>query len=94
MSTWQEWLGQHLPPGTRETSGFRSPEQERALDGPASSYHSRGTPAARIVSRQVPGGHIGLFMGTRTLADVWPGVGRWIQGFDRVSGHAHARTAA
>ena len=56
--------------------------------------HLVATPAARIVRRQVPGGHIGLFMGTRTLADVWPGVGRWIQGFDRVSGHAHARTAA
>lgn len=44
--TWQEWLGQNLPLGTRETSGYRTPEQERRLGGPASSYHSRGTPSA------------------------------------------------
>ncbi|HEB3531057.1 alpha/beta hydrolase [Burkholderia cenocepacia] len=37
-----------------------------------------GTPASRIESRLVPGGHIGLFMGTRTLATVWPDIARWI----------------
>ena len=26
----------------------------------------------------VPGGHIGLFMGARTLAEAWPEIGRWI----------------
>ena len=37
-----------------------------------------GTPPDRIVSATVPGGHIGLFMGSRTLADSWPGIARWI----------------
>lgn len=37
-----------------------------------------GTPREQIVQQLVPGGHIGLFMGSRTLAEVWPGVGRWI----------------
>lgn len=37
-----------------------------------------GTPPAQIVQKLVPGGHIGLFMGTRTLRDVWPGVADWI----------------
>jgi poly(3-hydroxyalkanoate) synthetase len=42
-----------------------------------------GTPASRIARKEVPGGHIGLFMGTRTLAEVWPVVGRWILDADR-----------
>jgi hypothetical protein len=25
-----------------------------------------------------PCGHLGLFMGKRTLADVWPGIARWL----------------
>jgi poly(3-hydroxybutyrate) depolymerase len=37
-----------------------------------------GTPRAAIVKKLVPGGHIGLFMGTRTLAEAWPEIGRWI----------------
>jgi poly(3-hydroxyalkanoate) synthetase len=37
-----------------------------------------GTPADRIVQQTVPGGHIGLFMGARTLQDSWPGIARWI----------------
>ncbi|HEY4139315.1 MAG TPA: alpha/beta fold hydrolase [Casimicrobiaceae bacterium] len=45
--------------------------------------HLLGTPAANIERREVPGGHIGLFMGTRTLADVWPDVGHWIRDIDR-----------
>lgn len=36
------------------------------------------TPAARITQRVVPGGHIGLFMGGRTLAEVWPEIARWL----------------
>ncbi len=43
---WQTWLQGNLPPGTRETSGYRTPQQEAALGGPATSYHSRGTPGA------------------------------------------------
>lgn len=37
-----------------------------------------GTPPSRIEKRLVPGGHIGLFMGSRTLREVWPGIGTWI----------------
>ena len=37
-----------------------------------------GTPRDRIVSKTVPGGHIGLFMGHRTLTDHWPAIARWI----------------
>ncbi len=37
-----------------------------------------GTPKDRIVKSLVPGGHIGLFMGSRTLRDHWPEIARWI----------------
>ncbi|HDR8922030.1 alpha/beta fold hydrolase [Burkholderia vietnamiensis] len=37
-----------------------------------------GTPAEQVTSRLVPGGHIGLFMGSRTLKDTWPGIAAWI----------------
>ncbi len=37
-----------------------------------------GTPHDQIVRQVVPGGHIGLFMGARTLAEAWPEIGRWI----------------
>jgi len=32
----------------------------------------------RIMQKTVPGGHIGLFMGTRTLKKHWPPISRWI----------------
>ncbi len=37
-----------------------------------------GTPADKITQKLVPGGHIGLFMGARTLREHWPGIARWI----------------
>ena len=37
-----------------------------------------GTLKERIVKTVVPGGHIGLFMGTKTLAENWPGIAEWI----------------
>jgi poly(3-hydroxybutyrate) depolymerase len=37
-----------------------------------------GTPASAVVKKVTPGGHIGLFMGRRTLNGVWPEIGRWI----------------
>lgn len=37
-----------------------------------------GTPPDRIVKTLAPGGHIGLFMGTRTLRDFWPKIAQWI----------------
>ncbi len=39
-----------------------------------------GTPKERIVKKLVPGGHIGLFMGSRTLKETWPQIARWLTG--------------
>jgi poly(3-hydroxybutyrate) depolymerase len=37
-----------------------------------------GAPKAKITQSLVPGGHIGLFMGSRTLKTAWPEIARWI----------------
>ncbi|WP_395063651.1 alpha/beta fold hydrolase [Paraburkholderia silvatlantica] len=37
-----------------------------------------GTPPGRIEKRLVPGGHIGLFMGSRTLKETWPAIAAWV----------------
>jgi poly(3-hydroxybutyrate) depolymerase len=37
-----------------------------------------GTPAHNVTQTLAPGGHIGLFMGTRTLRDYWPKIAQWI----------------
>jgi len=39
-----------------------------------------GTPKSRIVRETVPGGHIGLFMGARTLKEHWPQIANWMSG--------------
>jgi poly(3-hydroxyalkanoate) synthetase len=39
-----------------------------------------GTPAASIESSIVPSTHLGLFMGSRTLAASWPRIAGWLQG--------------
>lgn len=41
--------------------------------------HLVGSPHDKIVKQLVPGGHIGLFMGSRTLRSAWPGIARWIR---------------
>ncbi len=41
-----------------------------------------GTPRKRIEKALVPGGHIGLFMGRKTLSETWPGIVRWIAAQD------------
>ncbi len=41
-----------------------------------------GTPSDKIVKRLVPGGHVGLFMGSRNLRDVWRDIARWICSVD------------
>jgi poly(3-hydroxybutyrate) depolymerase len=38
-----------------------------------------GTPHDRIVKKLVPGGHIGLFMGSHTLTDAWPEICDWLR---------------
>jgi poly(3-hydroxybutyrate) depolymerase len=42
-----------------------------------------GTPEDKIQKQLVPGGHIGLFMGSRTLKDTWPGIAQWIRDCSR-----------
>jgi poly(3-hydroxyalkanoate) synthetase len=55
-----------------ESDDITTPEQ--VLNAP--KY--LGTPAAHITSRTVPGGHIGLFMGARTLKNAWPEIAQWV----------------
>lgn len=40
--------------------------------------HLLGTPKAKIAKALAPGGHVGLFMGARTLREHWPRIARWI----------------
>lgn len=56
-----------------EADDITTPEQ--VLD--AAKY--LGTPKDHIVQKTVPGGHVGLFMGARTLKDYWPGIVQWIR---------------
>jgi len=41
-----------------------------------------GTPPDLIRKKLVPGGHIGLFMGSNILRDVWPEIGKWIGSYN------------
>jgi len=41
-----------------------------------------GTPEADIARAIVPSSHLGLFLGSRTMADAWPGIAEWL-GQDR-----------
>ena len=45
--------------------------------------HLVGTPHSAIVERMAPGGHIGLFMGSKTLAETWPAIGDWMKSHER-----------
>ena len=38
-----------------------------------------GTPKAEIVKKLASGGHIGLFMGSKTLTECWPHIARWVR---------------
>jgi len=40
-----------------------------------------GTPKDKMEKKLVPGGHIGLFMGSRTLQQTWPEIAHWISRF-------------
>ncbi len=37
-----------------------------------------GTAKTQVMQKTVPGGHIGLFMGSHTLKEHWPVIARWI----------------
>ena len=39
-----------------------------------------GTPSDKIVKTLATGGHIGLFMGRKTLTDYWPKIAHWLKG--------------
>jgi poly(3-hydroxybutyrate) depolymerase len=38
-----------------------------------------GTPSHLVTQRLAAGGHVGLFMGAKTLHEVWPDIGYWIK---------------
>jgi hypothetical protein len=63
----------HLPalPAGRRARRHHHPEQ--VLNAAPGGYAP-----AHITQRVVPGGHIGLFMGGRTLAEAWPQIARWL----------------
>ena len=41
-----------------------------------------GTPKNDLSKKLVPGGHIGLFMGRKTLETAWPEISQWILAHD------------
>ncbi|NMM36537.1 MAG: alpha/beta fold hydrolase [Glaciimonas sp.] len=49
--------------------------QEQVFD--AEKY--LGTPKTEIIKKLASGGHIGLFMGTKTLTECWPDIARWVR---------------
>lgn len=55
-----------------ESDDITTPEQV------FNAEHLIGTPSYKVEKRLVPGGHIGLFMGSRTLKHAWPDIARWI----------------
>ncbi|MFT5531824.1 MAG: poly(3-hydroxybutyrate) depolymerase [Burkholderiaceae bacterium] len=45
-----------------------------------------GTPPEHIVKKIASGGHIGLFMGAKTLAECWPEIARWVRSGGKSAG--------
>jgi poly(3-hydroxybutyrate) depolymerase len=41
--------------------------------------HLVGTRHSDIVKKLAPGGHIGLFMGSKPLTEAWPAIGHWMK---------------
>jgi hypothetical protein len=41
--------------------------------------HLIGTPAHDVRKATAPCRHVGLFMGERTLAELWPEIARWVR---------------
>jgi hypothetical protein len=74
------WILSDHCDGTLVASGFPKEGSETThgeyCGGEELQYF--GTTRDRIVQETVPGGHIGLFMGARTLLDHWPQIARWI----------------
>jgi poly(3-hydroxyalkanoate) synthetase len=55
-----------------ESDDITTPEQVLGAD----KYV--GTPRERILKKTVPGGHVGLFMGAKTLKEHWPEIAHWL----------------
>jgi poly(3-hydroxyalkanoate) synthetase len=53
-----------------------------AIAPPAQVFAGAALAGAGARTRLSPAGHLQLFMGRRTLADVWPPVARWLAGDD------------
>ena len=51
-----------------------------------------GTPQGSITTAIAPCGHLGLFMGRKTLASEWPRIGRWLSSPAASHGSGRART--
>ena len=66
----------HHLPGL--SAGRRRRRHHDAGAGARRRELSRDAEGDRIVQKTVPGGHIGLFMGARTLKEHWPPIARWI----------------
>ena len=56
-----------------------------------------GTPKSEMAKKLVPGGHIGLFMGSKTLKTAWPEISEWILAHsveNKGKNHGKARSRA
>lgn len=74
-------LGRKIDLAAIETPLFMLAASEDELAAPPQLFaaeHLVGTAPQNLRKAVVPGRHVGLFMGKRTLEDFWPGIVRWI----------------
>jgi poly(3-hydroxybutyrate) depolymerase len=74
-------LGQRLSLGDIECPTYLLAGKDDEITPPAQVFaaeHLLGTPKTKIVKQLAPGGHIGLFMGSKTLKHSWPKIGKWL----------------
>jgi len=75
-------LGQRIDLGTIRAPMFMLAASDDELAAPQQVFaaeHLVGTPAHNLRKAIAPCRHAGLFMGKRTLEDVWPSIVRWIR---------------
>jgi polyhydroxyalkanoate depolymerase len=75
-------LGRRLSLKDITVPAFLLAGEQDDITPPAQVFNAEallGTPRRAIRKKLVTGGHIGLFMGARTLRDDWPAIGRWIR---------------
>ena len=74
-------LGQRIDLKTVEAPMFLLAARDDELVAPPQLFaaeHLVGTAAQDVRKQVAPCRHVGLFMGKRTLENVWPGIVRWI----------------